>query len=281
MRAKEAFMSYINNANFAKVVRVIYDNLEKPLSLEHIAKEVGLSVSSLKRLFLDVAGQTPGAFIRHLRMELAFVSLKSHRNSVLEVALNSGFQDQAAFARCFKETFGYSPTHARKKLNILSELDCIQLDEPDILELKDLPMLSVTEKGLYAEAAVHAWQKLQQKLTDNELNEDFTGMLIGIGHDNPHEGEIAADEVRFTAGITLIDRDLNLTNTTIPEGRYARFRYIGKPMNLGLAYHYIYGKWQESAIKINQAVPAFISFDNFPDGIKEQKLFIHVPLEQN
>src|SRR5262249_15194862 len=136
------------------------------------------------------------------------------------------------------------------------------------------------EKGLYAQAAVNAWQKLHRNLTDNELNEDFTGMLIGIGHDNPHEGEVAADQVRFTAGITLIERELKLAQTVIPQGQYARFRYIGKPMNLGLAYHYIYGKWlEESTAKVNQSIPAFITFDSFPDGLKEQKLYIHVPVE--
>jgi hypothetical protein len=35
------------------------------------------------------------------------------------------------------------------------------------------------------------------------LGDDFTGTFIAIGHDNPHDGEIAEDQVRFSAGVAL------------------------------------------------------------------------------
>lgn len=272
-------MSYINNTNFVKVVRFIYKNIDQPITLEDIALAVGLSPSSLKRLFLEATGQTSGAFIRRLRMELAFRSLQSRNDSILEVALSSGFDDQSAFARRFKETFGYPPTEARKKLNIVNELECVSLGEADIVELTDLHLQSITETGLYVEAAKNAWTLLRKKLNENETSDDFSGVFIGIGHDNPHEEGVAEDQVRFTAGVTLVERDLKIERTTIPGGQYARFRYTGKPVNLGLAYHYIYGKWLEtSLVKINYNIPAFLVFDGYPDAFKEQKILIHVPL---
>ncbi|HEX4044741.1 MAG TPA: AraC family transcriptional regulator [Gammaproteobacteria bacterium] len=275
-------MSYINNTNFVKAVRFIYANIDQPIKLEDIAKAVGISLSSLKRLFIEATHQTPGAFVRRMRMELAFRSLQNRNDSILEVALSAGFDDQSAFARCFKETFGYPPSEARKKLNIVNELDCVSLVEPDIVELTALPLQSVTEQGLYVEAAKKAWHVLNEKLTEDELTDDFAGIFIGIGHDNPHEEGVAEDKVRFTAGVTLVERDLGIGHLTLAGGQYARFHYTGKPINLGLAYHYIYGKWLAglvgSAVKINNNIPAFIAFDGFPDGLKEQKLLIHVPL---
>ena len=71
----------------------------------------------------------------------------------------------------------------------------------------------------------------------DELGDDFSGTFIGIGHDNGHE--IAEDQVRFSAGVTLVKRNLSINNLMISGGNYARFRYLGKPNNLGLAYHYI------------------------------------------
>src|SRR3990167_205663 len=269
----------LNNTNFIKAVRFIYEHIDQPIALADMAKSIGISVSSLKRLFMEATNQSPGAFIRRLRMEFAFRSLQSWKDSILEVALSSGFEDQSAFARRFKETFGYSPREARKKLNIVSELESILLDEPDIVELTDLPIQSVTERGLYFEAAPKAFNILKCKLATNELSDDFSGIFIGIGHDNPHEGEVKEDQVRFTAGITLIERDLGIEHVTLAGGRYARFRYFGKPNNLGLAYHYIYGKWLEtSPSKIDKTKPAFMAFDDFPDPIKEQNILIHVPL---
>ncbi len=274
-------MSYINDNNFGKAVRFIYENIDKPIALENIASEIGLSLSSLKRLFEEAINQSPGAFIPRLRMEIAFRSLKSRNESILEVALASGFDNQSAFARRFKQTFGYSPNKAREKLNIVNELECISLEEPDIVEIIDLKLQSATEIGLYFESAPKAWRTLKDKLNSKELSDDFSGVFIGIGHDNPHENGVKENEVRYTAGVALLDRDLKLDHMVIASNRYARFRYLGKPMNMGLAYHYIYGKWQEnSSIQINKTIPAFIVFDNFPEAFKEQNALIHVPLVQ-
>lgn len=235
-------MSYINNANFVKAIRYIYENIDQPIHLEKMADTLGLSISSLKRLFQEATQQTPGAFIRRLRMEFAFRSLQSKNDSILEIALSSGFDDQSAFARCFKESFGYSPSQARKKLNIVEELESIKLNEPDIVELADLTIQSVTERGLYFEAAPRAWNVLREKLHHNELTDDFSGMFVGIGHDNPHEGGVEEDQVRFTAGVSLLEKDLGISSLTLSGGKYARFQYHGKLNNLGLAYHYIHGK---------------------------------------
>lgn len=272
-------MSTIDNANFVKAVRFIYDNIDQPFVLEDISNKVGISLSSLKRLFAQAIDKTPGEFIRRLRMELAFCSLQSRNNSVLEVALSAGFDDQSAFARRFKETFGYSPSEARKKLNIVGEFECVTLEEPDIVELNDLAIQAATEQGLYFESAPRAWSILRNKLSEEQLGDDFSGIFVGIGHDNPHDGGVAEDQVRYTAGVALLGQDLSVEHRTIPGGSYARFHYLGKPVNLGLAYHYIYGKWSEgSMFQINTKIPAFVAFSRFPESFREEKLLIHVPL---
>lgn len=272
-------MSYINNENFAKAVQFIYQNIDKPITLEHIADNLAVSISSLKRLFQGAINQSPAAFIRRLRMELAFRSLQSKTTSILEVALASGFEDHSAFSRQFKDTFGYSPSSSRKKLNIVNELDHVSLEEPDIVELSSIKIQSVTETGLYFECAAKAWNILKEKLITSELSDDFSGLFIGFGHDNPHDGSVAEDKMRYTAGINLVERDLKVEHVTLGGGYYARFRYFGKANNLGLAYHYIFGKWsQNSTIKIDKLKPTFQIFDRLLDGLQDQQILINVPL---
>lgn len=267
------------SATFIKAVRFIWDNIDQPIKLEEIANAAGVSLASLKRLFADTVQKTPGDFLRRLRMELAFRSLQSRKDTVLEIALSSGFDDHSAFSRCFKEAFGYSPTKARTKFNIVNELECISLDDPDIVELSELNIQCITQQGLYYESAKKAWDILKDKLTFEELGDDFSGVYIGIGHDNPHEGEIPPDKVRYSAGIALLERNLEIEHHIISGGMYARFHYVGKPVNLGLAYHYIYGKWLEDAkIKINKKTPAFMAYERFPIALREEKIIIHVPL---
>ena len=158
-------MSYINNNNFAKAVNFIYSNIDKPMTLNDIATNAAISVSTLKRLFQETTDESIGVFIRKMRMELAFRSLQSKNQSVLEVALASGFDDHSAFSRRFKETFGYSPSIARQKINIVNELESISLEEPDITELLHLDIQSITETGLYFECAPKAWDNLNPSFT--------------------------------------------------------------------------------------------------------------------
>lgn len=147
------------------------------------------------------------------------------------------------------------------------------------MELNEIKLQSVTKQGSYFEAATLAWQVLKEHLTEIELDDDFPGVFIGIGHDNPHDGDVSYDKVRFSAGVAFAKTNLNIEETSIPKSHYAKFIYQGKLNNLGLAYHYIYGAFlKKSSIKINTSAVAFMVFDKFPDGLKEHILAIYVPI---
>lgn len=268
-----------DHKKFSEIMRFIYNNIDKPMSLEDISKNANISLASLKRLFHAAIEQSPGAFIRRLRMELAFRSLQNRENSVLEIALAAGFDDHAAFSRRFKKIFGYPPSKARKKINLIKEFESIELEEPEILQLEDIPVQAFTETGIYFESAPKAWNKLREQLNQDELSDDFSGIFIGVGHDNPHEGDIAEDKVRFSACVSLLERNIGGDRMIIKGGRYARFYYHGKPNNLGLAYHYIFGQWQEtSSENIDKKNPPFLVFEKFPENFKNQNIIIYVPL---
>lgn len=269
-----------NKYVFVEAVKYIFEKRDRPFTLTELASATGSSPSSLKRAFLEITNQSPGIFIRRLRMELAFRTLQDHSFSILETALASGFDDHSAFSRSFKDTYGYAPSQARQKLNIVSELEHISLKDPDLVELESLELQSVTKKGMYYECAPQAWSDLQSKLTGFDLEEEFSGFYVGVGHDNPHDGEVEENQVRFTAGICLLKRDLGIDRTVVSRGRYARFRFEGKVVNLGLAYHYIYGKWvQTSAFKIRADIPAFIQFEDIPEIQVDQRILIYIPVK--
>tara|TARA_B100000989_G_scaffold298815_1_gene290137 strand:- start:80475 stop:81287 length:813 start_codon:yes stop_codon:yes gene_type:complete len=270
----------MKNSNFGQAVSFIYDNLDEIISLDDVAKAAGVSVATLKRLFDDAVGQSPGQFIRGLRMELAFRTLRTRNISVLEVALSVGYEDQSAFARQFKKAFGFTPKASRQVNNIISELECVSLEEPEILDLETIELQGVTKQGLYFESAPAAWEALATEISAVELEDDFTGLFIGIGHDDPHNGEVAPEAVRFSACVSHVNDDLEIARINIIGGCYARFQYKGKPNNLGLAYHYIYGKWETvSEYDIDHSKPAFTCFENIPTGMDEERIKIYVPLK--
>ncbi|MDZ5761791.1 AraC family transcriptional regulator N-terminal domain protein [Candidatus Cyrtobacter comes] len=115
-----------------------------------IVKNICVSVSTLKRLVLEVIGTSVGSFVRRLRIERAFRSLKNKEESVLEIALSSSFEDASSFSRTFKANFGYSPSFARNKINIVSELECVSV------EITEFKIQAATKQGLYFEVALLA-----------------------------------------------------------------------------------------------------------------------------
>ena len=65
------------------------------------------------------AGCTPSEFINRLRIDHAARLLRSTDKSVLETALECGFENQGYFHRCFKARFGTTPLAYRKKHHTL------------------------------------------------------------------------------------------------------------------------------------------------------------------
>lgn len=91
------------------VHRVVEENYTSPITLEELAYLSGRSLSSFKRDFQSIYGETPAKWIREKRLSKARQMLQSSRMSVADVAYSLGFENPTHFSRIFKERFGSSP----------------------------------------------------------------------------------------------------------------------------------------------------------------------------
>lgn len=91
------------------VHRVVEENYTSPITLEELAYLSGRSLSSFKRDFQSIYGETPSKWIREKRLSKARQMLQSSRMSVADVAYSLGFENPTHFSRIFKERFGSSP----------------------------------------------------------------------------------------------------------------------------------------------------------------------------
>lgn len=122
------------SAFITQAIRYMYQHIDEAITLDDIAKHCHISVSSLKRQFNTKLAISPAAFLRKLRMEIAYTQLQTQEDTVLNIALGNGFSDHSAFSRSFKASFGLTPNQAKVKRNIISDLESIELTEPDFIE---------------------------------------------------------------------------------------------------------------------------------------------------
>jgi AraC-like DNA-binding protein len=87
--------------------------LSKPLSIEQLAKQAGMSVDHFIRQFKKRFGLSPKTYHTFAKLRHAARRLESGAESVKSVALELGFQDASSFTRTFKNYLGIAPSDLR------------------------------------------------------------------------------------------------------------------------------------------------------------------------
>src|SRR5271165_1798416 len=104
----------------------IENRLGGEISLESIAKSVGVTDHHLARAFGAVTGQSLMRYVRGRRLTEAARSLAAGEPDILKVALEAGYGSHEAFTRAFREQFQVTPEGFRSA----GSLSHIQLVEP-------------------------------------------------------------------------------------------------------------------------------------------------------
>jgi AraC-like DNA-binding protein len=81
----------------------------EPWTLEHLAREVGMSRSVLADRFMHYVREPPMHYLTRWRMQLAARLLERQGSSIAQVADEVGYESEAAFNRAFKKVVGVPP----------------------------------------------------------------------------------------------------------------------------------------------------------------------------
>ncbi|MDD4850206.1 MAG: AraC family transcriptional regulator [Gemmiger sp.] len=91
-------------------IKYIQFNYSHDISIDDIAKAVGVSRSHLYRVFMGNVGQSPIDYLTGYRISEACYLLKNSNLSIAEIAVSVGFFDQFYFSRVFKKIKGVPPS---------------------------------------------------------------------------------------------------------------------------------------------------------------------------
>lgn len=97
----------------ARALWYIESHLGGDLSLELIARDVGVSRYHLSRAFSAATGCGLAVYVRARRLSEAAKALLNGAPDILSVSLDSGYGSHEAFTRAFRQHFGLTPEQAR------------------------------------------------------------------------------------------------------------------------------------------------------------------------
>jgi AraC-like DNA-binding protein/effector-binding domain-containing protein len=90
-------------------------NLDRNVALGELATQTGQSDFQAHRTLRAALGETPKQFTLRLRVDCAAADLVGSSASILEIALECGFESHEAFCRAFRRRFGMSPSAYRNR----------------------------------------------------------------------------------------------------------------------------------------------------------------------
>lgn len=111
---KIGWLGALEDSRIGNALTLIHESPDQHWSLEELAQNVGMSRTSFAQQFKRLVGNTPMEYLTEWRMSLAYSKLQLSKDSMLAIALDIGYQSEAAFSRAFKKVIGQSPNEIRK-----------------------------------------------------------------------------------------------------------------------------------------------------------------------
>jgi AraC-like DNA-binding protein len=97
-----------------RALSLMHERPAEPWTIDELGRRVGLSRSALHERFVQFIGQPPMQYLANWRMQVASGLLRSTSANVASIALDVGYDSEAAFARAFKRATGMPPAAWRR-----------------------------------------------------------------------------------------------------------------------------------------------------------------------
>jgi AraC-like DNA-binding protein len=108
------WLAGLRDPSVGRALSLLHAHPAEAWSIERLGEQVGLSRSALHERFVHYIGQPPMQYLAQWRMQLAAATLRDTDAKVIEVALEVGYENEAAFARAFRRAVGESPAAWRR-----------------------------------------------------------------------------------------------------------------------------------------------------------------------
>lgn len=284
-----------NNPYTLRITQVcdyIAQNLDEPLSLEHLSAVAAFSKFHFHRVFQAFTGVTVRHYILLMRLKRASFRLAFEKQKrIIEVAFEAGFEQPEAFARAFRRVFDQSPSEFRSQPRWLDWHKRFQFQIPangaqnmhvSIVEFQPTKVAKLehcgpAEKVMETAARFIAWRK------ETGLSPVKSSKTFGMPYSDPKTTE--PEEFRWDiCGSIKADvpaNDYGVKTDLIPGGRCAMVRHQGSHDTLENTIYYVMREWLPDSGETLRDHPCFFHYHNFVHEVDECDLItdVYVPLK--
>jgi AraC family transcriptional regulator len=265
-----------------KVISFIGKHLDEELSLDRLSDISCVSKFHFHRLFTAFTGLSVGQYIKWLRLKRAAHQLIIYQDrSIIEIALNAGFESHEAFTRAFKQVCGMSPSQYRRQQswacweqppyyvrNLGESVMKVEIRNIDKIRLAVVEHRDDPAKLADSVNKLITWSKAQPLNLKPKAGEAF-----GFGYDDPKITPPA--EFRYDLGIKIpaqIKPNGDVVEKIIPAGRYAVAMHKGSHDRLGDTIYPLYQNWLPESGEQLGDFPCIFCFHNFEQDVAETEL---------
>ncbi len=286
-------------SRLTRVLIYIQNHLNEELSLDELAEVAHFSSFHFHRIFKAMVGESVKEHVRRLRLERSAILLTSTDRTILDLALEAGYESHEAFSRAFKNQLGLPPSQFRTEHRDLKRsassfyspdgkltqesIPWSETPEPEMeVKIQSIPKLTVAfvrNVGPYDDAQV-AWDKLLPYLgSQGWLGAD--SKYIGLCHDDPDI--TPEDKIRYDACVTVnseFKAEGEIQIQVIPASEYAVTTHLGPYEKLTDTYRSLFGHWLPQSGREPSSQACLEIYLNDPESTDPADLItdVHVPL---
>lgn len=290
--SKEIQTKHFHSVQICKSIVYIKSNLNNKLSLSDIAVASGCSLYHFVRVFNAFTGETPFKFISRERIAKSLQLLANTDLTIVDIALQNGFDSSSSFNKTFKKITKMTPTQFRnlskeqaKEIVYLvnsppkeKEIEMnFKMDLEPVFVNRNETFVYTAKKsgGAFNDIAPIAWQELMQVLPN--IKHDLSkSEFLGIGTVDKSDATMVC---HYRAAFSCPSKDFGsiqgLTTETIPAAKYAKFVLYGSYQNIGNAVEKAFQIITKGAYELDDA-PCLENYLNDPTITPENELVTEI-----
>ncbi len=292
---EEAIERY--HARLRRVLAHIEAHLDDDLSVDALSGIAAFSKYHFHRQFSALFGVGVYRYVQLARLKRASYRLAFRQDkSIIEIALDSGYEGPEAFARAFKQRIGQTPSDFRtapqwtpwhEAFGPISQTRMTHMtkmfanEEVSIVEVPDTRVAVLEHRGdpaLIGDSVrrLIAWRKATGVTPK-------TSATFNVFYDDPITTPPADFRIDLCAATEreVLPNDAGIVVKTISGGRCAVLRHIGSDDTFGAAARFLYADWLPQSGEELRDFPLYCQRVTFFPDVPEHELItdIFLPLK--